>query len=51
MLSVLAIALGLLVVSFLFVERQAVQLRQTNEVLTDRLREHTARLEVTLFNE
>src|SRR5262249_40278839 len=50
MLGLAAVAFGVLAVSFLFVDRRAVQLRQANEMLGDRVRERTAALEIALAN-
>lgn len=51
MLGLSAVAFGVLAVSFLVVDRRAVQLRQANEVLNERVRERTSELERALINE
>jgi len=51
MLAVIAVAFGVLAVSFMFVDRRAVQLRQANELLSERVQERTAELETTLAAE
>jgi len=50
-LGLIAVAFGVLVVSFLLVDRRTIQLRQANELLTGRVRERTAELEHALANE
>jgi PAS domain S-box-containing protein len=49
--ALIAVAFGVLAVSFLFVDRRAVQLRQANESLTERVRDRTAELETALAAE
>jgi signal transduction histidine kinase len=50
-LGMVAVAFGVLVVSFLFVDRRALQLRHANESLADRVRERTTELEYALVSE
>jgi signal transduction histidine kinase len=51
MFGLIGAAFGVLVVSFLFVDRRAVQLRQANESLAARVAERTAELERALVEE
>jgi PAS domain S-box-containing protein len=51
MLGLTAVAFGVMLVSFLLVDRRAVQLRQANEMLGARVLERTALLETTLASE
>jgi signal transduction histidine kinase len=51
MFGLIGAAFGVLVVSFLFVDRRAIQLRQANESLSVRVAERTAELERALIEE
>jgi PAS domain S-box-containing protein len=49
--GLIAVAFGVLAVSFLFVDRRAVQLRHLNESLSERVRDRTAELEHAFASE
>jgi len=51
MTALIAAAFGVLAVSFIFVDRQAVHVVRVNESLSERVRERTAQLEDVLANE